>query len=233
MLGPFLYSEASVNAVLYSWDKDFKRREIPGKRKQYHCAHLEIPQDRPMLFKTTTVKKVKVIPVLGGCQCFCLEQNCKVPHHQESKLLSGSVSLCIYETKDTVGDIYSFIAANKPLIRIHFDRKNKFQERCLCDFSLTKAPTALEKIQPGAAFHNQFGGGGSSIYPLDVPRIPSYPLDIVLLTDLVLRNFYPRNEASEVLDKQIWKSMVRQSFEQLIIPWKNGLDKEEDGFFFA
>lgn len=252
LLGPVLYSEETARIVSSQWQQDLLRKDNPGKKKKFHCVHIETPRKRPLVFEVTELrKKRKVLPVLEGRQCFCAEeQRCKIPHHQQSQLLNGSIAICLYEVTEELlsGSIYvyDFIEQQKSPFRIHFDRRNEFEEKCICDFFLRDASPTKRQIQPGPIFHTQFGGKGSldcSLdYRLDEPRIPSYPMDFILLADLALRNFYHRSKSANVLDKTAWKKLVKKSFMQLVIPWKNELDKSvkrldsptgKDDFFFS
>jgi hypothetical protein len=236
ILSQFLYP-SSANPIKDHWDAAFKREKLRG----CHCVHLETPKAIPFIFTEATVDRLegkKIIPVLEGHQCFCTKTGCEVPHHQTSKLLAGSLAINIYEIDSGCQDIRTLTKdkQNKPVMRIHLDRRNEFQDTCLCDFSLyNQPPTPLPNIQPGPLFHIQWGGKSALDYRIDVPRIPSFPMDFVLATDLILRNFYQRQQIAKIIDGKVWKAWVKDSLESLVLSWgekvKRWLDDREMSFW--
>jgi hypothetical protein len=229
ILRPYLNSN-SLDAVRYQWNEDFKK----SKHKNCHCVHLETPRNHPLIFKQTMLSKghKTVTPIIEGHQCFCVKEECRITHHQQSKLLAGSIAMSIYEesTDDLTG--ISNLQEN-PLVRIHFDRRNEFEEKCVCDFAMGNKEPTYRKVQPGPLFHSQLGGKSSSDYRMDIPRIPSFPFDFILLVDLVLRNFYQRHEVSKILEGKVWASWVEESIKCLVSPWGSKTNQNMREFFFS
>lgn len=95
---------------------------------------------------------------------------------------------------------------NRVILRFHFDLRGEC-ERC-------REPL----------FHLQVGGDARKDEycwmpkKMRVPRFPYHPLDVILLSEFILLNFFP--EKSESLRKKPeWKSLVRKSQKMFLKPY--------------
>lgn len=213
--------------ILDQWRQSLEKFK---KNQNIHCIHLETPRNMPFIFKAAELDKRykgtnKLYPVLEGHQCFCSGKKCNIPYHQKSKLIAGSIAISLYAIEPESQNILKRIMEKKkePALRIHFDHRDEFEEECICDL---KNPTSLKEIQAGSLFHLQFGGSLMESYSLDVPRVPSFPMDWILLTDIILRNFYSKKESEKILEDNTWKSWKKESFEELILPYAKSLNQD-------
>ena len=90
-------------------------------------------------------------------------------------------------------------SGKRVILRFHFDLR------------------ALGVKQPEPLYHLQVGGtnpndDGNCWFPehIDVPRFPYPPMDIILLCEFVLMNFFHK-DYMRIREKPSWKSLVRKS----------------------
>jgi len=92
------------------------------------------------------------------------------------------------------------------ILRFHFDRKD---------------PNAMI---PGPLYHLQVGGNPKEDEncwlpkQINIPRIPYNPIDLILLCEFVLVNFFPR-ESEKLRKEPEWNSLVRKSQELFMKPY--------------
>lgn len=110
-------------------------------------------------------------------------------------------------------------ATGKVLVRHHVD--------------LANYKPSEDTFQPGPLFHLQFGGHtpkqmrGFEV-PIDEPRWPCFPMDLVLVCEIVVANFYPEKWA-KLRTERNWREAVIASQQFCLAPFlKNLTEKIED-----
>ncbi|GAH54703.1 unnamed protein product, partial [marine sediment metagenome] len=53
---------------------------------------------------------------------------------------------------------------------------------------------------------------------IDIPKFPYHPMDIILLSEFILINFFPK-ESKELREKPEWRSLVRKCQELFLKPY--------------
>ncbi|OLS21198.1 MAG: hypothetical protein HeimC2_34160 [Candidatus Heimdallarchaeota archaeon LC_2] len=80
-----------------------------------------------------------------------------------------------------------------------------------------------DKFHP--TFHVQIGGNNSEQHLwhpelLNIPRIPNFPMELILFFEFILMNFYKdNNQAMEFLIDDAWKNVRKISEKQIIQPF--------------
>jgi len=92
------------------------------------------------------------------------------------------------------------------MLRIHFDRRDKD----------VKKPEPLHHLQMGGDPKDD----ENCWFPkqIKVPRFPNPPIDLILLFELVLMNFFPI-KSEQLRKKPEWKGLVRKSQEIFLRPY--------------
>jgi hypothetical protein len=174
-------------------DKKTRNKRIASRGRWGYS----IPADRPLEFiECKTRSGHSILVDLFGCFTWAF----KAPGEcvtQELVIRVWSVDPALSFRADWDAERLGFLAESagrRVIVRYHFDRANSGQD--------------------GPRYHLQVGGNARPEEycwlpePLDVPRLPFPPLDIVLGCEMIMANFFPDAYRDIRLDP-LWRGAVR------------------------
>jgi len=101
--------------------------------------------------------------------------------------------------------------------------KNNYWKRVILRFHFDSREPNGEQLEP--LYHLQVGGRYRTEdeccwlhEEIDVPRFSYHPMDIILLCEFILINFFPR-KSKELREKPEWKSLIRKCQTLFIKPY--------------
>jgi len=177
-----------------------RRRNIPLE------WYFSIPQEHPLTFKKNDVDGVKlqvdISCVIEGTLDDIKKQNILL------RVWSCDEKISYREGLDSIGlkNKLEGLDWKRVILRFHFDLRN------------------MEVKSPEPLYHLQVGGNPKDEEncwipkQIKVPRYPYPPMDLILLCELVLVNFFLK-ESEELRKDPEWESLVRKSQEMFLRPY--------------
>lgn len=167
--------------------------DIRKKRKNWRFS---IPREHPLTFKESDRKlQIDISCEIEGTGDYIKKQNSLL------RVWCLDENICYREGIDHPGikNKVEAIGWKRVILRFHFDLRE------------------LDVKQPEPLYHLQVGGVNPTDdencwHPeqIEVPRFPYPPMDIILLCEFVLMNFFPE-DYEKLRKKPEWKSLVRKS----------------------
>jgi len=194
------YLEAGSKQILISSARtlmsDIKNRR--GKRPAEWS--FSIPQKHPLTFKESDSKGLR-LQIGISCEIEGTGDDIK-KHSILMRVWSYNKDICYRDGLDAteIKDKLECAGWKRVMLRFHIDRRD---------------PNAG---YPEPLYHLQVGGDSEDCEncwipkKINVPRFPYPPMDLILLCEFVLVNFFPR-ESEDLRKKPEWKSLVRKSQE--------------------
>lgn len=171
---------------------------IKSKRRTPATWRFSIPFERPLVFKMSGVNglrlQVDIVCEIGGCGDDISRQNIVL------RVWSLDENVSYREQLDTIGlkEILESCGWKRVMLRFHLDKRDP----------------GARKTEP--LYHLQVGGNPRDDEncwlhkSIGVPRFHHPPMDIVLLCEFILVNFF-HGESENLRKKPEWRSLVRKS----------------------
>jgi len=191
------YLDAGSKATLIDRARAL-RVSIQGKKRRRKIKwNFVIPRDHPLTFKINTVDS-KRLQVDVSCQI----EGCNETIHKHNVVLriwslDDDLSFRDGVDSDNLKAILEKVNWRRVILRFHFDLKE-----------------ATAKSEP--IFHLHIGGTQEDDEncwlptQIKVPRFPFPPMDIILLSEFILVNFFSK-ESEQLRMKPEWASLVRKT----------------------
>lgn len=174
---------------------------------------INIPRDRPLEFKLT-----------DDCSCIMnVDFSCKIEGEVEQgkfdhiKLKTYNFDFRLWSHDKDINFRNEWDAAG-----LHEELFNQGRKRVIKRFHIDRRVQATNLPEP--LYHLHIGGNPDQCEycwipkNIDEPRIHYFPMDLVLICEFVLINFYP-NSSRELREKPEWKSLVRKSQDLYLSPY--------------
>lgn len=171
-----------------------------------------IDRDQPLCFKMADIKGVcPFIEVTGimkwnGCENLPVEYNMELLIWSRELAYRGEWDALRIKKATDIGDDGDINNKGRVILRIHFDRR------------------VSDACEP--EFHLHIGGDAPDNelcwFPkqLELPRIPYPPLDLVLIAELILANFFEL-DYQEISRKPEWRALVHSSQKAMLMEFIN------------
>lgn len=210
------YLEASSKPTLIDRARQLRKSIEKGKKEKHGKWTFSIPRETPLTFKENDCKlQVDISCEIGGINEDIQKQSINLRIWSCDKNISFREGIDAPELKKNL----KYLNWKRVVLRFHFD---------------LKVPNG-KNIEP--LYHLQVGGcqmeGENCWIPeeIQVPRFPYIPMDLILLCEFILMNFFPKKYKELKKDRE-WISLVRKSQEIFQEPYLNGcmkcINNEED-----
>ena len=196
--------------------KGIINKELTATQPTEKKWSISIPQSRPLTFVNCEEKKVKTkIDVsfdLHGTYSPSDNKNFKINNHCINVRIWSLESAVSFREQYDATELRTRIEGNegkRVMVRFHIDKKIQDEDNKRC----------LEPL-----YHLHFGGNAEEnelVWHCDKfeePRFTFFPFDLVLLTEFILSNYFPK-QSKELREGPQWKRLVQKSQELFIKPY--------------
>ncbi len=181
--------------------------------------NIKITRDEAITFKETKVNDVSLQADI--CCDISGESNKIKEHNIILRIWSADEDICYRDDFDSksIKESLETKGWKRTMVRFHIDKK---------DENTTKEEPMHHLHLGGNPAKNEFFWFPEDI---NIPRFPYPPLDIILLSELVLVNFFPK-KSRDLRKKTEWRSLIRKSQELFIKKhienWNRYLNREKN-----